>query len=119
MKEFALIFRTDVSIEKTEPTPDKIKQNLEAWMEWIDFIGEEGQLSDTGNQFSSSGKVLTSGGDEMDGPVLTNNQTIAGYILILAKNMDDAVALARKCPVLKGTNTSVEVRELKMVTGQI
>jgi len=114
MKEFALLFRTDFAPEKPQPTKEKMKEYMEEWMEWIDFIGEEGQLSDTGNQFSNEGKVLSPGDKESDGPFLGTNQAVAGYIIVLAKNMDDAVTLARKCPILKGENTSIEIRELQM-----
>ncbi|MBL7777896.1 MAG: hypothetical protein JNK66_06280 [Chitinophagales bacterium] len=36
---------------------------------------------------------------------------IAGYIIILAKNLDEATKIAKKCPILNGQNTSVEIRE--------
>ncbi len=46
-----------------------------------------------------------------DGPYTVNRESVAGYIVIFAKDIDDAVRIARKCPILRGEGTSVEVRE--------
>ena len=35
----------------------------------------------------------------------------AFYIIIKAKDLDDAVSIAKDCPILQGEGTSVEVRE--------
>jgi hypothetical protein len=41
-----------------------------------------------------------------------NTASILGYILILASSLDQAVELAKDCPILSGKGTSVEVREI-------
>jgi hypothetical protein len=46
-----------------------------------------------------------------EGPYVLNKESIAGYIIILAKDMEDATSIAKKCPILQGEGTSVEVRE--------
>jgi hypothetical protein len=110
MKDFALVFRINVVDDK--PAKEDMRKYMEEWMEWIDYIGEEGQLVDGGNQFSYQGKVIRSGGEATDSPLINDGQAVAGYIIIMAKNMEDASAIAGKCPILKGENTSVEIREL-------
>ena len=39
------------------------------------------------------------------------NESVTGYIIILAKDIADAVHIAKKCPILQCEGTSVEVRE--------
>jgi hypothetical protein len=43
---------------------------------------------------------------------VVNNESVAGYILIFAKDMDEAVHIAKACPILLGEGTSVEVRKV-------
>jgi len=39
------------------------------------------------------------------------NESVTGYIIILAKDIAVAVHIAKKCPILQGEGTSVVVRE--------
>ena len=50
-------------------------------------------------------------GEIVETPYIADNNSIAGYILVLAENLDQATMIAKKCPILNGQNTSVEIRE--------
>ena len=80
-------------------------------MELINDISAHGQLADGGNHLSNSGTVLRSMNRINGEPYTSNNESVSGYIIILAKNEKDALSIARKCPILSGEGTSVEVRE--------
>jgi hypothetical protein len=41
-----------------------------------------------------------------------NRESVAGYIIVKATDFDDAVAMAKECPILHGDGTSVEVRKI-------
>ena len=111
MKEFVLMFRMDITTPEAQPTQDQMDLYMVQWMKWINDISNHGQLADGGNHFSYSGKVLRANNGISEKPYTANNESVSGYILILAKNMDDAVGIAKKCPILQGEGTSVEVRE--------
>ena len=111
MKEFVLIFRMDITTKEAQPSAGQMEKYMEQWMEWINFISNQGQLADGGNHLSPAGKLLKSNNVIEDGPYIAGKESVAGYIIVLAKDMDDAVRLAKKCPILKGEGTSVEVRE--------
>ena len=111
MKEFLLIFRMDITTKDAQPTPDQMKVYMTQWMEWINYISAKKQLADGGNHLSKKGKVLRSKGIINDEPYTVNKESVAGYVIVLAKNIDDAVRIASKCPILQGEGTSVEVRE--------
>jgi hypothetical protein len=111
MKEFVLIFRMDITTEEIQPSPDQMKLYMAQWMEWINDISSHEQLATGGNHLSRSGKVLRPGNVMADGPYTVNRESVAGYIVIHAKDIADAVRIASKCPILQGEGTSVEVRE--------
>ena len=84
---------------------------LVQWMEWINDIDARGQLVEGGNHLSFDGKVIRRNNVISDGPYTVSNESVAGYILILAEDMDGALIIAKKCPILQGEGTSVEIRE--------
>ena len=110
-RRFALFFRMDILAPEAQPTPDQMAVYMERWGEWIAWIRSHDRLED-GNHFLSKGAVLRGDGAEVDSPYVAGNESIAGYILVRAKNLQDALKIARKCPILEGDGTSVEVREV-------
>jgi hypothetical protein len=111
MKEYALIFRMDILTKEAQPTPEQMKEYMQQWMKWINAIAATNQLVNGGNHFKYSGKVIRPKNKISNEPYVASKESIAGYILISAKNMSGAMALAKKCPILNGKGTSVEVRE--------
>ena len=65
------------------------------------------------NGLESTGKVLRGprGASVTDGPYSETKETVGGYILISAQNLDEAVEIARECPGLDYQLT-VEVRPI-------
>ena len=110
MKEYVLLFRMDISA-KAKPNEAQMQVYMRQWMEWMSEIESKGQLANGGNHFSAKGKVLRPGGIVEDEPYTANKESVAGYIIILSEGLEDALAIAKKCPILQGEGTSVEVRE--------
>jgi hypothetical protein len=64
--------------------------------------------------------VLVSGtpGKLKDGPFNETKEVIAGYFLIQAADLDEAIQIARQNPVFEdGTNARIEVRPIKVMEG--
>jgi hypothetical protein len=112
MKEFALIFRMNITSEEAQPTDEQMRGYMQQWMSWISYIKDKGQLVEGGNHFTREGRVLKAGKSIIEGPYIADGNSVAGYILIRATDMDDATLIAEKCPILLGENTSVEIREV-------
>lgn len=55
-------------------------------------------------------KVVHHGNTVSDGPFGRIKETIGGCITVRAESIDEAVAFAKGCPVLKGEGNTVEVR---------
>jgi hypothetical protein len=111
MKIFVLIFRMDITTEELQPSWEQLKVYMAQWAKWINDISAKGQLATGGNHLSRSGRVLRPKNMTTNGPYKVNGESVAGYIIDLAKDIEDAVRIAEKCPILRGTGTSVEVRE--------
>lgn len=111
MREFVLIFRMDITNQEAQPTKEQMKSYMQQWTEWINEIVEKDQLADGGNHFSRLGRVLKSNNVVIETPHIADNNSIAGYIIILSDNLEEATKIAKKCPILSGQNTSVEIRE--------
>jgi hypothetical protein len=112
MNEFVLFFRMDILSPEAQPSPEQIEMYMDQWQQWIDVLSSQNKLAEGGNHLSAKGTVIRPNNAFTEGPYEVNNESVAGYILIRAKDMDEAVALAKKCPILNGEGTSVEVRRI-------
>jgi hypothetical protein len=111
MKNYVLMFRMDITTAVAQPSPEQMKVYMEQWGQWVNGIASRGNLADGGNHFSREGKVLKPHNTITDGPHTAGSESVAGYLIIHAKDMKDAVSIAEKCPILAGEGTSVEIRE--------
>lgn len=111
MKEFVLMFRMDITNEEAQPTKAQMETYMQQWMDWINEIEGNDQLADGGNHFSRQGRVLKPNNVVVETPYIAESNSVAGYIIILADNLEAATKIAKKCPILNGQNTSVEIRE--------
>jgi hypothetical protein len=112
MKEFVLLFRMDITSKEAQPSQEQMDTYMQDWMQWINDMSDKGQLADGGNHFSREGRVLKPKNEVIETPHIANNNSIAGYLVILADDLDKATEIAKKCPILEGENTSVEIREV-------
>lgn len=110
MKKYALLFRMDIINEEVQPTEQQMGVYMQQWMSWINKIADSGQLAD-GNHFSKEGRLLKPNEEVVESPYVASNNSLAGYIIVLAKDINEATKIAKKCPILNGRNTSVEIRE--------
>jgi hypothetical protein len=113
MNEFLLIFRMDIATKETQPTPMQMEIYLKQWDEWINDITAQNKLADGGNHLSTEGRVLRPNNVITDEPYTEKKESIAGYIIIKAKDFNEAVNVAKGCPILEGKGTSVEVRKVE------
>jgi hypothetical protein len=70
---------------------------MKAWDGWMHSLG--GALKDGGNPFTPQAKTIAADGSVSDGPVGT---PATGYSIVTADSLDEAVRLAKDCPVLLG-----------------
>ena len=110
MKDFLFVFRMNES-EMPKSSPEEMQANTKRWMDWIGSIAAQNKLTDRGNRLASSGKVLKPNNVIADGPYTEIKESIGGYSIIKADDLDEATEIAKGCPGLL-FGGSVEVREI-------
>lgn len=91
-------------------SPEEIENALGRFMGWFEGLQEQGKLKGA-NPLKSEGKVVSgpSGRTVVDGPFAESKETVGGYFLLSLSDMDEAVAIAKQCPILE-YGAQVEVR---------
>jgi hypothetical protein len=76
---------------------------MKAWTDWMGGLGDS--LKDGGNPFTPAAKTISADGSVSEGGAGT---MASGYSIISADSLDQAVELAKGCPVLQeGANITV------------
>ena len=98
MANFVLVFHGGAMPE----TPAEGAKVMQAWTDWFGRLGSA--IVDQGNPASRTKTIAANGSvsDEPNGP--------SGYTIISADSIDQAVQLAKGCPVLAG-GASIQVVE--------
>ncbi len=109
MANFMFLFRGDQKA-LWSMSPEQMQQTMKKWMDWKDHLEKNGHLKKTSERMDGTGKVVRGKTKTVtDGPYIEVKDSIAGYMLIEAKDMDVALELAKGCPILESDGT-VEVR---------
>jgi hypothetical protein len=117
MKEFMLIIRTQGDHLQALPA-ERQQQHLEKVMNYIGGLMKSEKLNGA-QPLEMEGTIISgSHGKFKDGPFNETKEVIAGYFLIKANNMEEAVEIARANPVFEdGTNARIEIRPIKIMAG--
>ena len=111
MDEFVLLFRLDIITKDAQPSPEQMQVYMKQYHDWVGGIAAQNKFSG-GTGLSTEGRVLKSHQVITDGPYAEIKESVAGYIIIKAKDFDEAVSLAKDCPMLNGEGNSVEIRKI-------
>ena len=109
MSEFTYLFRG----RETAASPEQMQKTMEKWVAWFKELGAKGHIKDTGHPLEHTGKVVK-GRQKIvnDGPYAEAKDVVGGYIVVNAKDLDQAVELSKGCPILEAGG-SVEVRPIQ------
>ena len=117
MKQFMLLIRTqgDHFLEISE---EKQQEHLEKVKVYIDDLIKHGKVKSA--QPLEMESVIISGtkGKLKDGPFNESKEVIAGYYLLVAENMQEAIDIAKKNPIFESaTSARIEVRPVRILRG--
>ena len=110
MSEFVFLFRaTEAQQREAMGTPDHAEQSLKAWRAWIQELEAHGHLKNPGQPLDRTGKVVRGRKRVVtDGPYVEAD-LVLGFIVIEARDLEQAVKLAGGCPMVEGGG-AVEIR---------
>ena len=111
MSEFVYLFRsTEAEQREAMGTPERAQRSLQTWLAWIRDLEAKGHLKDPGQPLDRAGAVVRGKQKVVtDGPYAETKDLVLGFIVIEAKDLEQAVELAKGCPIVEGGG-SVEVR---------
>jgi hypothetical protein len=114
MAEFVYLFRASEEGRRAAMgTPEQAQRSLQAWLAWIRELDATGHLKNRGQPLAPEGRVVRGAARAViDGPYVEAKDMVLGFITVEARDADEAVALARGCPMLQGDG-SVEVRPVE------
>jgi hypothetical protein len=117
MKEFILLIRTQGDHLATL-SPEQQQQHLTKVMDYMGGLMKSGKLS-SAQPLEMEGNIISgTSGKLKDGPFNETKEVIAGYFLIRANSLDEAIQIAKQNPVLEdGTGARIEVRPIKVMEG--
>jgi hypothetical protein len=83
---------------------------------WLNALRASGRFVDSHRLQDRTGARLTvRAGQVVEGPFIESKEAVGGVFIVEAASLEEAVAMARECPVLALQNGYVEVRLIEEV----
>ena len=113
MSQFVLFIRNGEESSE-QLSPEQIQQAIQRFSEWAKRLREQGKLLAAEKLKDNTGLLLSkrNGQVVVDGPFAETKETIGGYFVIEAENLDEAIEITKECPGLSHGGI-VELRELE------
>jgi hypothetical protein len=117
MSEFVYLFRIGAAEQREAMgTPEHAQQSMEVWLAWMRELEAKGHLKNPGQPLEPDGKAVRGRQRAAtDGPYVEVKDLVAGFIVIEARDLAQAVELSTGCPILEGDG-SVEIRPVMQST---
>jgi hypothetical protein len=112
MKEFMMVFRNE-GMGDFVPTPEQTLAVEKQWGDWMGGIAAKGKYV-SGTRPGPEGKTVNAQNVVTDGPYAEIKEILLGVINVNADSIDEAVEVAKGCPVLL-TGGTVEVRPIMVM----
>jgi hypothetical protein len=112
MKKFIVIYHApaDAMEQTANSTPEQQAKGMEEWMKWAQKCGDK--LVDLGSPLTN-GQQLSP-----DGNSKPSSKNVAGYSVLQAENIEDAIKLLKGHPHLAwNAECSIEVHETMPLPG--
>ena len=108
MKDYLFLFRGG---EMNKLSPEEVQKHMQKWGSWIKNLADAGKfkggepLGDESRVVKGTKKVVT------DGPFAESKELVGGYLIITAKDLNEATEMAKDCPIYE-VNGVTEVRDI-------
>jgi hypothetical protein len=108
-QEFMLLFRFEPNFTY-QPTETEMAEMHQQWGSFIGGLAIQERLVST-HQLGFEGKRIFADSTVQEGINIAENQTLGGNMIVKANSLDQAVELAKGCPILH-MGGNVEVRTI-------
>lgn len=109
MSRFIYLFRSNPAAYQSL-SPEQMQQVVKKWMDWRNALEKNGHVQQFGERLDGTGKVVRGKSKAVtDGPYVEVKDFIQGFLVVEARDLDQAAEVAKGCPILESDGT-VEVR---------
>ena len=108
-KDYVLLFRGGANPE--DMTSEQMKTTMNNWMTWMHELRKRNQLT-LGHPLEDGGKVLSGAKGKNVKAFKDDKDAVGGFLLIKARSLADATAIAKGCPIFNNGGT-VELRPVE------
>jgi hypothetical protein len=111
MEKFIYLFRGGAEAMQHQ-SPEGMQAQMQKWANWMTELGKKGimvggePLQMSGKQVTGAKKVVT------DGPFAEAKEVVGGYLVINAKDINEAVEISKGCPIFD-VDGMLEVRPIQ------
>jgi len=117
MKEFMLLIHTEGDHLSKLPQ-DEQQEHVQKVMAYMENLMKTGKLKSAQPLAMEGTFISGSKGKLKDGPFNESKEVIAGYFLINASDLNEAIQIAKNNPVFESAeNARIEVRPIKVMQG--
>ncbi|MEM8999048.1 MAG: YciI family protein [Bacteroidota bacterium] len=111
MSNFLYLFRGGHEAYN-ELSQEEKQAHMQVWNEWMGKLRDKGHLLD-GLPLGEDGKVVHQKGELVtNGPFAEGAEVVGGYLIVSAKNIDEATEISKGCPIFDYEGSNVEIREI-------
>ena len=110
MEKFMFLFRGS-EVYQPEQSPEALQALTQKMMQWVgDLVGKGSHVGSekftrVGNVVSGENKVLT------DQPYGEAKDIIGGCTIVQARDLSEAIEIAKRCPILE-SHATIEIRPM-------
>lgn len=115
MNEYMLIYNGGDPDWADNTSPEEMNSAMARWTDWMDSLQQQDRLVTGGSPLHYSGKRLTRDGLVTDIPAAEFKELVSGYSIVKAESIDEAIELAKDCPIFEHGDIKVEVREILQI----
>ena len=100
MQEFLLAIHRDMKSKDASPSPEQMQAAIKPFQDCIGRIAAQNKLVAPPKRWDSDGRVVKQN-SVTEGPYAEIKESIGGLFMIRAENYDEAVEIAKGCPVIQ------------------
>lgn len=109
MNEFLIAIHRDLKSKDATPSPEQMQAAIKPFQDWLGGIAAQDKLVSPPKRWDTDGRVVKQNNTVLNGPYAEIKESIGGMFIVRAENYDEAVEIAKGCPLLEW-GASVEVR---------
>jgi hypothetical protein len=112
MNDYVLLYQGGDPDWAANTSPEEMQASMAKWEEWMTQLSAQGKLVSGGDPLHYAGKRVTADGVATDIAASELKELVSGYSIVKTATLEDAVEIAKTCPIMDYPDIVVEVRQV-------